>query len=133
MVDPRGGAYTVGLGVVRNLAVFPYHGTAAAHLLQRSIELLPPTAVLVGIDEDTALVLDGGTWRVAGAGSVTVYSGADAVSYRAGEAPAGLPTRAGLRSGLSIVTEFTYACCGAPAESPSRRAIFCNGRPLASM
>src|SRR5262249_3885344 len=24
MVDPRGGAYTVGLGVVRNLAVFPY-------------------------------------------------------------------------------------------------------------
>src|SRR5262249_879609 len=29
MVDPRGGAYTVGLGVVRNLAVFPYHATAA--------------------------------------------------------------------------------------------------------
>ena len=27
MVDPRGGAYTVGLGLVRGLAVFPYHGT----------------------------------------------------------------------------------------------------------
>ena len=26
MVDPRGGAYTVGLGVVAGLAVFPYHG-----------------------------------------------------------------------------------------------------------
>src|SRR5262249_52093777 len=38
MVDPRGGAYTVGLGIVRNLAVFPYHGTAADHLRERSID-----------------------------------------------------------------------------------------------
>ena len=36
MVDPRGGAYTVGLGVVTDLAVFPYHGTAADHLRERS-------------------------------------------------------------------------------------------------
>ena len=66
MVDPRGGAYTVGLGVVRNLAVFPYHGTAADHLRERSIDLLPKNATLVGIDEETALVRgpDGG-WRVA--------------------------------------------------------------------
>jgi cyanophycinase len=92
MVDPRGGAYTVGLGVVRNLAVFPYHGTAAPHLRERSIELLPPSAVLVGIDEDTALVLQDGTWRVAGAGEVTVYRrGADPVSSHAGDEPAGLP------------------------------------------
>ena len=41
MVDPRGGAYTVGLGVVTDLAVFPYHGTAADHLRERSIDLLP--------------------------------------------------------------------------------------------
>ncbi len=50
MVDPRGGAYTVGLGVVSNLAVFPYHGTAADHLRERSIDLLPSNAKLVGID-----------------------------------------------------------------------------------
>ena len=43
MVDPRGGAYTVGLGMVQDLAVFPYHGTAATHLRERSIELLPRT------------------------------------------------------------------------------------------
>ena len=55
MVDPRGGAYTVGLGVVEGLAVFPYHGTAADHLRERSIDLLPPDAILVGIDEETAL------------------------------------------------------------------------------
>jgi cyanophycinase len=74
MVDPRGGAYTVGLGVVRGLAVFPYHGSAAAHLRVRSVELLPRDAVLAGIDEHTALVRasDGG-WRVVGPGCVTLY------------------------------------------------------------
>src|SRR5262245_53512315 len=76
MVDPRGGAYTVGLGVVRNLAVFPYHGTAADHLRERSIDLLPSGATLVGIDEQTALIRDpGAAWRVAGAGVGTLYDG----------------------------------------------------------
>ena len=65
MVDPRGGAYTVGLGLVRGLAVFPYHGSAAAHLRERSIELLPPDAVLVGLDEHTAIVRLGGRAHVA--------------------------------------------------------------------
>jgi cyanophycinase len=78
MVDPRGGAYTVGLGVVRNLAVFPYHGTAADHLRARSIDLLPKGATLVGVDEHTALVREpDGAWTVRGSGNVTVY-GADA-------------------------------------------------------
>jgi cyanophycinase len=74
MVDPRGGAYTVGLGFVEGLAVFPYHGTAADHLLQRSVELKPADAILVGIDAETALVREPGpSWSVAGAGRVTVY------------------------------------------------------------
>lgn len=86
MVDPRGGAYTVGLGVVPDLAVFPYHGTAADHLRERSIDLLPSTAKLVGIDEETALVRDrDGTWRVAGAGSVTVYEGSSCRAYAKGD------------------------------------------------
>jgi len=91
MVDPRGGAYTVGLGVVRNLAVFPYHGTAADHLRQRSIELVPSAATLVGVDADTALVLEGDTWRVAGAGAVTVYSGGVPTAFAAGDTVPGLP------------------------------------------
>lgn len=86
MVDPRGGAYTVGLGVVQNLAVFPYHGTAADHLRERSIDLLPKTAKLVGIDEETALVRDpSGAWRTAGVGTVTVYDGRDATAFPAGK------------------------------------------------
>jgi len=87
MVDPRGGAYTVGLGVVSNLAVFPYHGTAADHLRERSIDLLPKNATLVGIDEETALVRDPpGAWRTTGAGSVAVYTGRDTKVYAAGQA-----------------------------------------------
>jgi cyanophycinase len=92
MVDPRGGAYTVGLGMVRNLAVFPYHGTAAEHLRARSIDLLPRAATLVGIDEQTALVLaPDGTWTVRGAGSVSVYEAGASMAYLAGATVPGLP------------------------------------------
>jgi cyanophycinase len=85
MVDPRGGAYTVGLGVVEGLAIFPYHGTAADHLRERSIDLLPAGAVLVGIDEETALLrTPGGHWSVAGAGEVTAYTDGGSQTLRAG-------------------------------------------------
>ncbi|HEX5097405.1 MAG TPA: Type 1 glutamine amidotransferase-like domain-containing protein [Acidimicrobiia bacterium] len=79
MVDPRGGAYTVGLGVVRGLAVFPYHGDAADHLRERSIELLPADATLVGLDAHTALVRrEQEEWRVRGPGEATIYRRGDA-------------------------------------------------------
>jgi cyanophycinase len=87
MVDPRGGAYTVGLGLVRGLAVFPYHGRAANHLRERSVELLPADATLVGLDEHTALVRDAaGEWRIDGPGVATVYRKGEApVTMRTGE------------------------------------------------
>lgn len=82
MVDPRGGAYTVGLGFLANMPIFPHHDTAPAHLKERSMELRPDGAVLVGIDEQTALIRDpDGGWRVAGQGSVTLYGpSSDAVA-----------------------------------------------------
>lgn len=74
MVDPRGGAYTVGLGLVSTLSVFPHHDTAPAHLKERSIDLRPDGATLAGIDEQTALIRSpDGAWRVAGRGSVVLY------------------------------------------------------------
>lgn len=92
MVDPRGGAYTIGLGVVTDLAVFPYHGTAADHLRERSIDLLPAGAQLVGIDEQTALVRDpSGTWRVAGVGRVSLYHDREVVVLGPGATVEGLP------------------------------------------
>jgi len=85
MVDPRGGAYTVGLGLVADLAIFPYHGSAADHLRARSLDLLPKAATLVGVDEHTALVRTGpGAWQVRGSGVATVYRhGAQAAAHTA--------------------------------------------------
>jgi cyanophycinase len=86
MVDPRGGAYTVGLGLVSGLAVFPYHGTAADHIRERSIDLLSNDAVLAGVDEHTALVRAGeGDWEVVGSGRVAIYrGGSKAKTFKAG-------------------------------------------------
>src|SRR5262249_35186244 len=93
MVDPRGGAYTVGLGVVRNLAVFPYHGTAADHLRDRSIDLLPSGATLVGIDEQSAIVrAPDGRWTARGAGAVTLYRASGAVPHHDGDVVNDLPS-----------------------------------------
>jgi cyanophycinase len=86
MVDPRGGAYTVGLGLVPGLAIFPYHGRAADHLRERSVDLLAREGVLVGVDEQTALVRTGDDpWQVLGSGGVTVYrKGAKPKSTKSG-------------------------------------------------
>jgi cyanophycinase len=74
MVDPRGGAYTVGLGLVRDVAVLAHHDTLAAHLRERSVELVPQRAVLAGVDEDAALLREpDGRWHVVGGGAVTLY------------------------------------------------------------
>ena len=73
MVDQRGGAYTVGFGLVSGLAVFPHHDTAPAHLWERSAELRPSETVLAGVDESAMLVRDpSGEWRAAGLGLVTL-------------------------------------------------------------
>ena len=79
-------------GSWRALAVFPYHGTAADHLLARSIDLKPPEAVLVGVDAETALVREPGpTWSVAGAGVVTIYGADGPTPYAAGAEGIDLP------------------------------------------
>ncbi|MDA8266343.1 MAG: Type 1 glutamine amidotransferase-like domain-containing protein [Actinomycetota bacterium] len=72
MVDPRGGAYTVGLGLVGQLAVVPRQRGAA--VAWRTLELAPPGVPLVAIDERTALIREpDGNWIKRGAGDVTVY------------------------------------------------------------
>jgi cyanophycinase len=94
MVDPRGGAYTVGLGLLANMPIFPHHNTAPTHLKERSTELRPDGALLVGIDEQTALLRDpDGSWRVAGQGSVTIYgpTSKDVATYGPDSAVDGLP------------------------------------------
>lgn len=74
MVDPRGGAFTLGLGLVSQMAVIPHHDTWSHDKEKRTIELSPAGLAIVGIDERTALLRDpDGAWRTAGAGDVSVF------------------------------------------------------------
>ncbi|MGH9016232.1 MAG: Type 1 glutamine amidotransferase-like domain-containing protein [Acidimicrobiales bacterium] len=74
MVDSRGGALTVGLGLVQNIAVIPHFGHENAEKVHRSIALAAPGLPVVGVPERTALVRDpDGAWRQAGEGEVEVF------------------------------------------------------------
>jgi cyanophycinase len=78
MVDPRGGALTVGLGLVDQLAVVPHFGdgTNDAHgqKLERTVAMAPDGLPVVGLPERTALILEpDGTWRYEGKAPPVVF------------------------------------------------------------
>ncbi|HVA06352.1 MAG TPA: Type 1 glutamine amidotransferase-like domain-containing protein [Acidimicrobiales bacterium] len=78
MVDPRGGALTVGLGLVDQLTVVPQFGDeeADAHgqKLLRTVALAPAGLPVVGLPARCALMRGrDGTWTSAGAGSPVVF------------------------------------------------------------
>jgi cyanophycinase len=74
MVDPRGGALTLGLGLVRQLALLPHYDTWSEEKAHRTVQLATGHLRIAAVDERTALIRDpDGTWRTAGAGAVTVY------------------------------------------------------------
>jgi cyanophycinase len=74
MVDPRGGAFTVGLGLVANLAVLAHAEPDVASHHKRTFELADTGLVLAAIPERTALVREStGAWRSAGTGEATVW------------------------------------------------------------
>jgi cyanophycinase len=74
MVDPRGGAFTLGLGLVEQVALIPHHEEWDEDQARRTIELAPAGLPVVGIDTQTALIRDAaGSWRTEGAGRVVVF------------------------------------------------------------
>lgn len=78
MVDPRGGALTVGLGLVDQLTVIAHFGGEGedphGEKLHRSIVLAPDGLPVVGIPERTALLrVPGAGWRSTGAGIPAVF------------------------------------------------------------
>ncbi len=74
MVDPRGGAFTLGLGLMARMAIIPHHNTWSAETAKRTIALAPPGLPVVAVDEKTAVILrSDGTWSVEGAGKVVVF------------------------------------------------------------
>lgn len=78
MVDPRGGAFTLGLGLLTGVAVIPAHDHWSEDAAHRTRRMSPPGLVLAGIDERTALLRDAdGIWRVEGAGDVAIFVGGE--------------------------------------------------------
>jgi len=74
MVDPRGGALTLGLGLLEQIAVIPHHDTWSEDKAKRTLRIAPSGLPIVGVDARTALIRDpDGAWRVGGAGTATVY------------------------------------------------------------
>ncbi|MGI8793499.1 MAG: Type 1 glutamine amidotransferase-like domain-containing protein [Acidimicrobiales bacterium] len=80
MVDPRGGALTVGLGLVEQVAIIPHADTWSVDKTNRTFDLATGGLAVVAIDTHTALIRDpDGSWRAAGAGRVAVWrDGTDA-------------------------------------------------------
>jgi cyanophycinase len=73
-VDPRGGAFTLGLGLLQQLTVVARADTWSEDKLHRTLQLTPAGVPLVEIDERTALIRDDARgWRSAGVGSVSVW------------------------------------------------------------
>lgn len=74
MVDPRGGALTLGLGLLSGIAVLPHADTWSHEKTHRTVELATGHLRIVAVDERTALLRSPtGSWRAAGAGKVVVY------------------------------------------------------------
>lgn len=74
MVDSRGGAFTVGLGLVTGLAVIPRSNTWSKDKIHRTVALAPAGLALAELPEATALIRSpDGMWRSAGVGDVQVY------------------------------------------------------------
>lgn len=88
MVDPRGGALTLGLGLVEHVAFLPHYDTWSEEKAHRTVQLATGHLRIAAIDERTALLLDpDGTWSVEGAGEVTVYVDAKPAGLEALAAP----------------------------------------------
>lgn len=88
MVDPRGGALTLGLGLISGVAVLPHSDAWSEEKTHRTVQLATGHLRIAAVDERTALVRDpSGAWSVEGAGRVSVF-----VDAR----PAGLEMLAGV-------------------------------------
>ncbi len=74
MVDPRGGALTLGLGLLSQLAVLPHANDWSEEKTHRTVRLATGGLRIAAIDERTALLrAPDGRWRQAGAGGVTIW------------------------------------------------------------
>jgi cyanophycinase len=75
-----------GLSLVPGLVVIPHYDAIPEMFIAPLSRAAPKGAVVVGIDENTALVGRDGSWQVQGAGRVTVWRGRRRERHVSGEA-----------------------------------------------
>jgi len=74
MVDPRGGGFGVGLGLVRGLSLIPRYERWSKEKSRRTIQMAPRGLILAGVPAATALIRHrDGRWAPAGAGEVSLF------------------------------------------------------------
>lgn len=73
MTDQRGGAFTIGLGLVSPLAVLPRHETWSPERSRRTRELAPTGICVANLDSGSCLVGDETGWRQLGTATASVY------------------------------------------------------------
>ena len=80
MVDARGGAFTLGLGLIDQVAVITQRNRWSEDALHRTRALSRPDLIVLGVDEATAAIRSpDGTWRAEGVGKVEAHLGGDLV------------------------------------------------------
>lgn len=81
MVDDRGGAFTVGLGLIDRVAVATRYETLSADALQRMRQMTNEDLAVIGVDTSSVAIRSPeGSWTSAGAGNVSAHIGSEPVS-----------------------------------------------------
>ncbi len=78
------------LGVVPECALLPHFDTFGERWIPSAREALGRDTTLVGVDERSAAVWEGGTWTAMGPGGVTVLCGAARTRFASGETVSGI-------------------------------------------
>jgi cyanophycinase len=86
LFDPYEDKIVAGLGLLTGCCLLPHHRTFGRRWVSKLQKDLP-RAVLIGIDEQTAMIDDGpdGRWTVYGPGRITLYFNGQKTRYKSGE------------------------------------------------
>jgi cyanophycinase-like exopeptidase len=79
-------AWSPGLALVDGVAVLPHYDAWPEPMSALAALQAPRGVVVLGIDEETAVVGHNGAWQVHGVGRVTVWRGRRRERFRRGEA-----------------------------------------------
>ena len=84
--DPGTGNMIDGLNLVPEVCLIPHHDTFGKSWVPQLVNLLPEN-VIIGIDEETAMIDDGpeDKWNVYGKGSVNLYRNGEVSIYPSGK------------------------------------------------